>query len=212
MQENIKKQKKLFELEHWKYYLLLEKRFLNSLEYVSLDKDNLACFSMEFSSLLLLIGSELDSVFKIFCGINDEDRSTIVDYANYILVNNSEIVNQVIFLQQYDMSVQPFKDWNIAKPSQSLVWWNAFTNIKHNRSNNLHKASLENVLNMLGALFYIEMLYLKIITKNSNVMDVFGDNSDLFLLKDWTSKAIPLDKVFEYLMTKEQSNATFDAC
>ena len=56
------------------------------------------------------------------------------------------------------------------------------------------------------------MRYFGPLTKNSNVMDVFGDNSDLFLLKDWTSKAIPLDKVLEYLMTNEQSNATFDGC
>lgn len=218
MCEDIENKKKIFEREHWKYYLLLEKRFLNSLEYVELDMDNYNCFSMEFSSLLLLVGSELDAVFKIFCGFNVFDRKTITDYAGYAFSNNvsDDIVNQIILIQKYDMSIQPFRDWNCASPAKSLDWWTAFTDIKHNRSCNLKKANLQNVLNMLGALFFIEMLYLKRITDNSEILDVFGDNSDLFLLKDWTSKAVPIEKAFEYLGAclgkTDQSSIRFDGC
>lgn len=217
MYEAVTEQKMLLEREHYKYYLMLEKRFLNSLQYVNLSEDNFRCYSMEFASLLLLIGSELDSVFKKFCCFDVGSRKTIHDYAQYFFNNNfSNIVGQIIYLNQYNITIQPFKDWNPDKPGQSLKWWRAFTDIKHNRSNNLCHANLQNVLNILGALFFIEMLLLKKLTENTNVLDVFSDRSNLFLLKDWTSKAIPNEKVIEYLTEyikgTDLSSFKYDVC
>lgn len=52
-------------------------------------------------------------------------------------------------------------NWDITQPAQSLQWWGAFTDVKHNRYEQLKQAKQENVLNILGALYLIEMLYLK---------------------------------------------------
>lgn len=56
--------------EYWQYYLLLEGKFVNTLQYVELRKFNYWTFSQEYELLIQAIGAELDSVFKMFCGLN----------------------------------------------------------------------------------------------------------------------------------------------
>lgn len=102
-------------------------------------------------------------------------------------------------MQEYNIVIQPFSDWDISYPAQSLQWWNAFTDIKHNRYIQNTKANLENVLNCLGALYLMEMLCLKKITEDSSEPDVFDESSNLFTLKNWTSKAIPLHLIIDVL-------------
>ena len=69
----------------------------------------------------------------------------------------------------------------------------------NDRYGQLKQAKQENVLNILGALYLIEMLYLKKITAGTDELDVFDESSNLFTLKNWTSKAIPLSEAFAVL-------------
>ena len=79
---------------HWKYYLMLEKRFVESIEFVELHEDNFDAFSNGYALLIQAIGAELDTVFKEFYGFNTTDRKTVADYAQYILTNTPDIKNQ----------------------------------------------------------------------------------------------------------------------
>ena len=92
---------------HWKYYLMLEKRFVESIEFVELHEDNFDAFSNGYALLIQAIGAELDTVFKEFCGFNTTDRKTVADYAQYILTNTPDIKNQKISVQEYDIEIQP---------------------------------------------------------------------------------------------------------
>lgn len=193
---------------HWRYYLMLEKRFMESIDYVELHKDNFNTFSNGYALLIQAIGAELDTVFKEFCGYNTYDRKTIADYAQYILSNKPNIINIKILLLEYDIEIQPFQTWNTNQPAKSLDWWTAFTDIKHNRFEQLKQANQEYALNILGALFLIEMMYLKEITENTSELDVFDESSKLFTLKNWSSKAIPINETFDVLadMLKNENN------
>lgn len=201
-------------LRHWRYYLLLEKRFIESIEFVELHKDNYNAFSNDYALLIQAIGAELDVVFKEFCGFNTSARKTITDYADYILSNNSNITSIKIEIQEYDLEIQPFKNWNASQPAQTLQWWTAFTDIKHNRYDQFKRANQENVLNILGALFLVEMLFLKMITSNTSEPDVFDESSKLFTLRNWSSKVVPHGLEFEVLAemfkTKGSYSRTFD--
>lgn len=55
------------------------------------------------------------------------------------------------------------------------------------------------MLNILGALYLIEMLYLKKITDGIPELDVFDESSNLFTLKNWSSEAVPLGDAFAVL-------------
>lgn len=185
---------------HWGYYLVLEKKFVDSIEYVELHEDNYNAFSNGYALLIQVIGAELDILFKEYCGFDTSDRKkTITDYARFILHDSPNIVNQKINLQQYDIEIQPFKGWDANQAAQSLPWWSAFTNIKHNRYDKLKQAKQENALNILGALFLIEMMYLKKITNGTSDIDVFDQSSNLFSLRNWSTKAVPMNQVFAVL-------------
>lgn len=115
------------------------------------------------------------------------------------MTSTPDITNNKISVQEYDIEIQPFMNWDIKNPGQSLQWWGAFTDIEHNRYGKIKQAKQENVLNILGALYLLEMLYLKKITDGTDELDVFDESSKLFTLKNWTFKAIPLDRPVAFL-------------
>ena len=49
--------------DYWAYYLMLEKKFVHTLNYVSLHTDNESVFSNEYAALIQMIGAEMDSFF-----------------------------------------------------------------------------------------------------------------------------------------------------
>ena len=171
--------------EYWRYYLMLEKKFIHTLSYVELAKSNYKCYSNEYALLLQSIGAELDSFFKVYCGFDLDDRKNMTDYAESVLNSYPKIKEQVIDVPAYDLSFTPFANWNIDSPSQSLTWWKAFNNIKHKRSKYKKKASQENVLQSLGALYLLEIKYLQNITLNTSEPDIPDEESSIFSLRNW---------------------------
>ena len=121
-----------------------------------------------------------------------------------------DVVEKKIILQEYGIVIQPFEMWDINQPGQSLQWWNAYISVKHNRFNQMSQANQKNTLNILGALFLIEMLLLKSITENTTEIDVFDESSTVFTLKNWTTKVVPVGEAFEVLgeMLTDNYNAT----
>lgn len=175
---------------------MLEKKFVKTTMYVEVDEDNYATYSNEYASLLQIIGAELDSFFKIYCGYGvDDARKTITDYAQFILAGYPDIKNQEVEVIVGDVVVKPFDNWDATRAGQSLAWWTAFTNIKHNRTGNKKDASLESVLNILSALFLLEMKYLKIISAEQNEPDIPDEESSIFTLKDWSFEYISMENV-----------------
>ena len=53
-----------FQKVFWSYYLNLEEKFINTTKYVEVTKDNYLTYSIEYTSLLLNICSEIDVIFK----------------------------------------------------------------------------------------------------------------------------------------------------
>lgn len=77
--------RKEFLQHYWCYYLVLEEKFRNTLNYVELDQDNERTFSNEYALLLQAIGAELDNFFKVYCRFSPDDRKTIKDYCPFVL-------------------------------------------------------------------------------------------------------------------------------
>lgn len=170
---------------HWTYYLMLEKKFIATTNYVELSPENFSTFSNEYASLLQLIGAELDCFFKVYCGFDPEETKNIFHYANVVLRDYPEIKQQEIELANRDIVIKPFESWDVAKAKQSLIWWEAFDNVKHNRVGKKVEASLENVLNILAALFLLEMKWLKKNCIENAEADIPNEESTLFSLKGW---------------------------
>ena len=176
-----------FNLSYWNYYLMLEKKFINTLSYVSLSPDNYDTFSNEYANLIQSIGSELDSFFKIYCDLSSTDTHiNISNYANHILSDWEDIKNQVV--RAMNIEITPFESWDINAPKQSLCWWEAFEEIKHSRVTNEKKGSLKNTLYLLAALYLLEMKWLKTKADKTNQSDIPDIDSKLFILVNWNTR------------------------
>ncbi len=211
---------------YWRYYLLLEKRFIQPIEYVELSESNYRAYSDVYAMLIQTIGAELDNLFKEYCNLDKAERHTISNYVREIdreesdenAMNHAKLYpfrNQEITVKPYGIIIKPFENWDCSCPCKSLAWWEAFDAIKHNRIDNKKMANQENCLNILGALFFLEMKLLKknaekninkkttqkqslTISKSNEYVcdedevDIFDNSSELFMLKEWTS-LIPKD-------------------
>lgn len=83
-----------FENNHWRYYLLLEKELINTLDYVELASNNYSTFSIVNVKLLLQIGAEVDNIFKVSCNLTG--RKNITDYINPITEKYTIITDQKV--------------------------------------------------------------------------------------------------------------------
>ena len=173
--------------KYWRYYLMLEKKFIVSINYVELDKKNYSTFSIEYAHLLQAICGELDTFFKQYCDFDfdDSNKKGIKDYAKKILNDYPEITKKVIVVSNRDIEFIPFENWNQENAGESLKWWQEYNNVKHKRIQHMEEASLENVLYSLGALFLLEMKYLKNIADGTQDIDIPDEETSIFYLKDW---------------------------
>lgn len=126
---------------YWRYYRMLEDKFLSTVNYVEISQANKSTYSNEYALLLQSIGAELDNFFKLYCGFNLTDRKNIADYATFVLTDFPAIITTQIQVLDTDMTVTPFDGWNTNIPAQSLSWWLAFDHIKHNRVGNFQEAN-----------------------------------------------------------------------
>lgn len=101
--------RKDFLQRYWSYYLILEDKFRNTLNYVELDERNSTSFSNEYALLLQSIGAELDNFFKVYCDFSAQDRKTINDYCSFILSDYPDIVNQKVLIPEMDIELQPYQ-------------------------------------------------------------------------------------------------------
>ena len=66
---------------YWRNYILLEKEFAETLEYITLDADNYNVYSARYIKLLLQIGSEIDINAKLLCSqYNAQSRAEKINH------------------------------------------------------------------------------------------------------------------------------------
>lgn len=175
-----------FEKNYWRYYLMLETKFAQTLQYVTLSSDNFDTYSNEYAHLIQTVGAELDAFFKVYCGFAPLEYKNISDYAAVILQDWSDIKKQIV--KADDISLQPFENWDERCAKQSLFWWEVFDTIKHSRVVNEKVASLKNTIYILAALYMLEMKFFKKLADMNGDVDILQDGSNVFLLDNWTTR------------------------
>ena len=133
--------------------------FLSSLEsdlneisrYVAIDSLNYTTFSVELSRIIVAASIEFESLLKAIVkeidpGFNFE-RTNLGLLKEPLLEKVSWIQNRKITIRRSGEEIYPLKDWS----SSSLFWWNAYTALKHNRSDNFEKATLKSAIYSVAA-------------------------------------------------------------
>lgn len=147
----------------WKQYLLLEKDFLETDEYVTIDKSNYKTFSNRYTYLFLNICSEIDTLAEQFCkNIGQSTKGkNLPQKMDSIFNSDSSIKHQsVVTKYPYEkINLVPFSKF---EPSVTSDWWQDYNVVKHDRTEkpekgipNYQLAHLKNVIHSLAGLYVL---------------------------------------------------------
>jgi len=175
----------------------IEKRLQDFLEYVPLSTKHLDVYSLKLVSIILETGPEIINSFDLASFptsrrlVNDpyaEDRKKMLekerrrrktkhslsfnDYAS-LLTKSTDLKNAVTEIRGLGAYIMPFER---VPPN----WWKAYNLLKHDKYNNLEKATLENTLKATGGLFWLIAIYSPLINTTPVYMDKVFFSSALF--------------------------------
>jgi len=157
---------KEFKKDYLRQYRLIEKDFVNTIDFVSISPTNYSTFSPTYLKILLSIGSEIDVLKDFIC----KSLNTNMKQFNQA---EPDFHSVEVDVRSYEITLKP---WDTAE--QCPDWWTAYNEVKHNRNENASKfdpskkyfeyANLKNVLTALAGLYSLELLAYKIVADNNN--------------------------------------------
>lgn len=156
-------------LNHWRYFLSLEREFAETLRYVEFTEKQRDVYSFEFARLLMLSCAELDVVLKVMCNHIDGNASAD-EIGKYFLCLDPKynVTLEKVRVDRFSLELRPFQDWS---RSNSPSWWAANNKVKHRRHESFHLASFINALEAIAGLFVANLLLLNESSLISTVAD-----------------------------------------
>ena len=159
--------------------------------YVEPAAECLQAYSHKIKELLILSCTELENSFKFYDFGENERTKDYVKLLNFVDLSKYK-VSLIGYTDTYKSC--PFEKWNSTSPTKSIPWYEAYTKIKHNSSENFQLATLENCLNavmaniiMYAVRYSIRNLYLD----NDICSNIFNTSFD-FRIEDSLDFYIPL--------------------
>ncbi len=145
-------------LNHWRYFLSLEREFTECLRYVEFTDAQRHVYSFEFARLLLLSCAELDVLFKVICNHIDA-ASTADGIGQYFscIDKKYNMPAEEVRVSRFSLALLPFQEWTRDTPPS---WWTAHNKVKHRRHESFHMASAINALEAIAGLFVANVVLL----------------------------------------------------
>ena len=157
-------------LEHWNYFLALEKDLENLSRYIEFCQSNFNCYSLEMARILLASSSEVDVVAKQLCKkLNPaSEANNIHQYRDEIKIVYSQFPNFRVTVPRYGLDLAPWSNWN--QDQGVPFWWNAYNKVKHQRNVDFEKANFKNVINAVAGLFVTTLYFYKEKAENAKLI------------------------------------------
>lgn len=143
---------------HWNYFLAVERDLEIASRYIEFSEQNFETYSIELAHLLLAVASEVDVVAKLVCRQMEEGANVqnMDDYRNIIMNTYPEAARLPILVPRYGLSFKPWENWG---RDVNPNWWRSYNKVKHERNVHFNQATLQNVLNAIGALLILVHRY-----------------------------------------------------
>lgn len=152
---------------NWDYFLALAEDLEKLQRYLAFDdsdrRGNYSSWSIELIRLLLDSCSAIDDVAKHICKNFQPDFGGKVDicwYKKVLMENFPRIAEEKVYFPRNFLEFVPWETWKNSDDSPD--WWRAYNDVKHDRSTNYYKATLENVLGAISGLLVILFYYSKL--------------------------------------------------
>jgi hypothetical protein len=123
-------------------------------EFLEPNQKNQSAYGHKIREIILLACMEVESAWSAVLRENGYTSAQDFNTKDYIkLLKPMFLDGYKLSLQQYPQfpAFSPFENWNSAAPTQSLVWYDDYNKIKHDREKNLHLATLQNAIASVGA-------------------------------------------------------------
>lgn len=163
-------------------YHAIESDLSRLFDYVEPDNRNLGTFSTRIYEILLRAATEFEANCKAILSANNYSKHGNLSMSDY------KKIEKATRLSEYRLKlsswaggpklVQPLQSWSIGN---SLPWYTAYNNVKHNRVDSFSEASLENAIDSVAALFAILFSQFNVLAFSPNELVSSIDNWDGWL-------------------------------
>jgi len=154
---------------YWPVYKNIELEFENLTYSIHIDDTQLKVYSSKIGDLILRCSIEIEAITKSIY------KRDIGEYGHHFKFDEDGLqkLNKLYFLYEKEViltSTNCFLTSNIIKPFSknakktgnnklTFPWNNAYQNIKHNRSEFISDASIGNLIEILGALYVLNLIF-----------------------------------------------------
>lgn len=137
-------------VRHWRYFLYLESDLERALRYVDPGRENRGVYSLEFARLLLSSCSQFETVSRLLVArdVPGTNVRNIAQIYNALEPISSNLHNWSPLFLPLGERLRPFETWAEHSPP---AWWKAYNSLKHDAVAHLTSATLQSVLEALGA-------------------------------------------------------------
>lgn len=170
-------------LHVWQEYLDLEIEFEKIISYVPLTQDHFDVWSLKIGDLLIVLGSVMDSFFKLslddneFDGTNNiadirvKERHNMADYRS-LFESIYALSTKKIYIRSLDDFICPFEEWGKGK---SPLWWDDYQKVKHNRFLNKENATIKTLLYCMAGMFLLNVIHLptRLVLRRLNLIKTY---------------------------------------
>lgn len=167
---------------YWNYYLELERQLDSTKRYIEFDKHNFNTYSIEYLKLLQATCSEIEVVGKeISSEIGLDYKKANIQKIGYNiqqifpdLDSKTVRVGDCVLMPWKKFKCEKYTNTNghvgykLSDKMKTPKWWTAYNKTKHERTStfkkdktNYARANLENIINAMGGLFILEMLFME---------------------------------------------------
>lgn len=148
-------------------YQSLEEETLTLTKHIQFTDDQLKVYSLNIGNLIIRCAIEIESISKdLYKQLGGSANKLYFDTDCLKLLVNKwkidkkklQIKNANMYFSKKHSILIPLCKSHIKGPGGS-EWKSAYQGIKHNRSKEIKKANIENLLNALGALYILNLYY-----------------------------------------------------
>ena len=162
---------------YWPVYKNLENEFLELANYIHFSDDQLNIYSMHIADLIVRCSVEIEALSKELYSANGGNMAPVDLEGNsrdlYFDTDCLDLLEQKWHLSKKQIMVSainfyltdekhkiltPLRKAN-KRGSNGSKWKQAYQAVKHDRRNSLKKASIENLLHAMGALYILNLYY-----------------------------------------------------
>jgi len=162
---------------YWPVYKNLEKEFLKLADYIHISDDQISIYSMHIADLIVRCAVEIEALSKeLYSSVGGnmtptDENGDVRDL--YFDTDCLDLLEQKWHISKKEITVSAINLYLTEEKHRVLVplhkankrgssgskWKQAYQAVKHDRRNSLKKATIENLLHAMGALYILNLYY-----------------------------------------------------